>query len=129
LAELKYQEVQKFNRRNANHCCNWVLRWEEHHYWGPEHLWQVEAIKFPKPLLSKKLIGSPYLSNHMYPQQNYVTFIQNVILLITQHSYEIRETCKCNVTEGNQFLLGSTPFKPRDYKWEKTGIDRARIPS
>lgn len=47
----------------------------------------------------------------MHPTQNRVVFMKIIILLNTQHSSEIRETCKCSATKVNEFLLGSTPFK------------------
>lgn len=46
-----------------------------------------------------------------FPAQNCMLFMKIITLLNTQHSSEIRETCKYNATRVNEFLPGSTPFK------------------
>lgn len=72
----------------------------------------------------------PTFPDCMPPAQNCVVFIKAVVLLGTQRSYEIRQTCKYNATKRNQFLLGFAPFKSCECKWEnKTGFGRLRIPS
>lgn len=63
---------------------------------------------------------APTFPDCMHARQNGAVFIKIVLLLGTWHSYEIRETWKCNATEGNQDLPGATPFKPCEYKWGKT---------
>lgn len=62
----------------------------------------------------------PIIPSCTHRRQRSAVLIKIAILSDTQHSCEIRETCTYNAAQGNQFLLGSTPFQPCECKLEKT---------
>ena len=106
---------------DASHHCNWALRWghialEELHACDTcvQAPW-VSLIRGTNEQIQWRSLLSPIA----HIPDNSVVLIKTALLVGTQHCYVIRETCSYNATGANQFLLGLTPFKPRESKWEK----------
>lgn len=68
---------------------------------------------------NKQIQWRSLLSPIAHIPDNSVVLIKTALLVGTQRCYVIRETCTYNATRANQFLLGLTPFKPRESEWEK----------
>ena len=68
---------------------------------------------------NKQIQWSSLLSPTAHIPDNSVVLIKTVLLVGTQRCCVIGETCSYNATGANQFLLGLTPFKPRESEWEK----------